>query len=588
MLESSMDRFFSRFDAVSTVARGLARLGVGLWVMNLVGPVHALERVPQGLVVQLRAGVVASGGEEPLPVVLKETPQAWRERALAHWQRRHGQHAAHMRALAQAGGLAVVGVGSAGSALRLDLDVPDGAALDAAMRRLRLHPDVQSVTPNVRVRHAQATAAPSDPLFIQQWHLQSPAVSVAAINLPGAWARDAGSASVTVAVVDSGVRFEHPDLAGKLWPGYDFVSEVEFANDGNGRDADASDPGDWVTVAESRTALFRGCDVIDSSWHGTAIAGQIAATLSNAVGGVGVHSGARVLPVRVAGKCGAVLSDLLDGVRWASGLPVTGVPTNPNPARVINLSYGGDGACGDAYQSTVDDITAAGALLVVAAGNAGVPLTRPADCQGVLAVTAVRGDGAKASYASYGPQVGLAAPGGSGQAGAEDAGLLTTRNSGTREPGLSSYGTLTGTSFSAPLAAGVAGWVLSLRPQLEPAALSTVLRGAVRPHVSHAALPQCQAAVVSQGVCNCTPQTCGSGLLDAGLAVSAALALPASDGATPPAVSPSAPVSDSSSGGGGAVHGLWGLALWGWVGLLGWSASRRAAPGGHGRSGPTA
>lgn len=554
-----------------------------VWVLStLVGVAQAAPLVAHGLVVQLRPGAVADDVVSAAPVVLTESRQAQREQALAVWQRRHGRQVAHLQALSQAAGVRVKSMGSAGSALRLDVDAQDDAALNATMRRLRLHPDVLSVEPNVRMKRTQATTLPNDPLFPQQWHLQSAVAYPGATNWPAAWSRMANThASVTVAVVDSGVRFDHPDLAGKLWPGYDFASEVDFANDGDGRDADASDPGDWVTAAETATALFSGCEVEDSSWHGTAIAGLMAAVANNNEGVAGLYAGAQVLPVRVAGKCGAVLSDLLDGLRWAAGLPVAGVPTNPNPARVISLSYGGSGACGNAYQSTIQEITATGVLVVVAAGNAGGPLTRPADCDGVLAVTAVRADGAKAGYASHGAQVALAAPGGSGQAGASDGGLLTTLDSGRRGPQGATYARMAGTSFSAPLVAGAVAWVLGVRvdldPPLTPAELGNLLRRATRAHTFNAGLSLCQNSGLAQGVCNCTTATCGAGLLDADKAVAEALSWTRAGApdSTPPDATSSPVTLATESGGGGAVGGLWGLAWWAWVVGLWFSARPR-------------
>jgi serine protease len=457
--------------------------------------------------------------------------------------------------------------------MRLDFAQPlNGESLQAAVRRLRLHPDVAAVVPNVRVQRQQATE-PNDPLFAQQWHLQAPTTFASALNLPAAWGQFTGAGvAQVVAVVDGGVRYDHPDLAGHLLPGYDFVSEVDYANDGDGRDADASDPGDWVSRAETRTAAFAGCDASNSSWHGTAIAGQIAAASQNGLGVAGVHWGAQVLPVRVAGKCGALLSDLLDGLRWAGGLPVSGAPVNPTPARVINLSYGGSGACDSVYQQTVDDLAAAGVVMVVAAGNSAEPLTRPADCRGVLAVGAVRGDGAKTSYSSYGPNVALAVPGGSGVSG-PDGGLLTTLNSGTTVPVSSTYGSLVGTSFAAPLVAGTAALMLGVQPGLTPAELIRLLGQSVRPHTAQATLPACSASALTQGVCNCTTDSCGRGLLDAGLAVAAARAAVAP--ATPAA--PAAPAVAATEGGGGGHTGLaWGLALWGWLLLLGLSRRRAA------------
>lgn len=570
MLESGMDRF-SFSDVAMRMPHGEGARWMPMWCLAglLSVPLVHAGGPPVGLLVQFKPGVVQTEADVP-PVVTRDTPQAQQERAHARWQRQHAFALQHFNKVATDAGVRFASAGSAGSALRVDLPPgSDATATDRIARRLRLHPDVADVVPNERLR--RAAVQPTDPLFAQQWHLQSPASYAGAINATTGWTRSTGAAvPVTVAVVDTGIRFDHPDLSGKVLAGYDFVSEVDYANDGNGRDADASDPGDWVTASETSTALFQGCDAEDSSWHGTAIAGVIAAGANNAQGGTGVHWGAQILPVRVAGKCGAVLSDLLDGVRWAAGLPVAGAPVNTHPAKVINLSYGGDGACNTAYQSTIDAVTAAGALLVVAAGNAGAPVTRPADCKGVLATTAVRGDGAKAGYSSYGPTVGLAAPGGSGFGGADD-GIYTTRNDGRRGPTTSSYGHMVGTSFSAPLASGVAALVLSVQPNLSGTALSSLLVTHVRPHAHLANLASCNAQAWSQGTCNCTTQTCGSGLLDMDLALAAAQAqLP-----TTPVTSTTTP----SSGGGGSMGWLWGAALWLWL----WAVRRsqiRSRPAG--------
>lgn len=565
MLQSGMDRFsFSDLTAQLSRREGPRWMPVCCLAGVLSASVVHAGGPPAGLLVQFRPGVVDIE-VDVAPLVARDTPQAQRERALARWQRQHALALGHFDKVAADAGVTVAAVGSAGSALRVDLPSgSDAATTERMARRLRLHPDVAAVVPNERLR--RAAVQPTDPLFAQQWHLQAPSAYAGAINATMGWVRSTGANTpVTVAVVDTGVRFDHPDLSGKLLAGYDFVSEVDYANDGNGRDTDASDPGDWVSAGEASQPTFQGCDPEDSSWHGTAIAGIIAAGANNALGGVGVHWGARVVPVRVAGKCGAVLSDLLDGVRWAAGLPVAGVPVNPNPAKIINLSYGGDGPCNAAYQSTVDAVTAAGALLVVAAGNAGAQVTRPADCRGVLAVTAVRGDGAKASYGSYGANVGIAAPGGAGLSGA-DGGLLTTVDSGRRSPVSSTYESVAGTSFSAPLVAGVAGLVLSANGALSMDAVKSLLMTAVRPHVTHANLPVCNPQAPSQGTCNCTDQTCGSGLLDVDLALAAAQSSLPTVLVTPTVpTTPANPSTPSSEGGGGAMGGLWGAALWLWL-----------------------
>lgn len=389
-----------------------------------------------------------------------------------------------------------------------------GTAVQDAERRVRLNPQVASVEPDVRLKRL---ATPNDPYYTDgiQWHLRTPAEGgAAAINLPPAWERTRGSAAHVVAVVDSGALYGHPDLAGKLLPGYDLISDLDTSNDGDGRDPDASDPGDWITSSEAGSGRYPLCPAEDSSWHGSFIAGQIAAATNNGVGVAGVGWDTRVQPVRVSGKCGAWLSDVVDGIRWAAGLPVSGVPANPTPARVINVSFGGSSSCTPAYQNAIDDAAAAGSLVVVAAGNENGPLTRPADCAGVLAVGAVRQDGLKTYYSSYGPNVGIMAPGGPGAA---DTGprLYSTSNAGKRGPAESIYDSKDGTSFAAPLAAGVAALMLSVNPALTPAQLVSRIQSGARPFPSSAAYPTCNVSIPLNSACNCTRETCGPGLLDA-------------------------------------------------------------------------
>lgn len=433
-------------------------------------------------------------------------------------------------------GLSVRGLRAAGRAQLLQFDRPlAGRGLQDAMRRARLHPDVAWVEPDVLLKRLQAVA-PND-LDSRQWALGVPSgATPAAINLLPAWSLTTGSPDVHTAVLDTGI-LPHPDLAGRVLPGYDFVSELPYAADGDGRDANPTDPGDWVTRTGNEPAIqqlvdarmcgdFSASPTLDrSSWHGTFIAGQLAAATNNGLGIAGVTWSGKVLPVRVSGKCGALLSDLLDGMRWAAGLPVAGVPANPFPARVINLSFGGDEPCGrnPAYQSAIDAVTDEGALVVVAAGNASAQLTRPADCQRVLTVGAVRRDGLKAAYSSYGPQMGLMAPGGSNDGG-ETTSLYSTDNTGqtTAVPGEDAYGFKNGTSFSAPWASGVAALMLAVNPALTPAQLIDRLRSGTRPWSAvptQAGVPACSNALASQGVCRCTAETCGAGLLDASLAL---------------------------------------------------------------------
>ncbi|HQO54227.1 MAG TPA: S8 family peptidase, partial [Ottowia sp.] len=448
--------------------------------------------VARGLIVTLKAP--SDGG--------RESPQATRER---------------LRAVAADAGLggaqAPMPVGPGAHLLPFAAPLT-GTAVQDAERRVRLNPQVARVEPDVRLKR-QAT--PNDPYYTDgiQWHLRTPAEGgAAALNLPPAWERTRGSAAQVVAVVDSGALYGHPDLAGKLLPGYDLISDLDTSNDGDGRDPDASDPGDWITSSEAGSGRYPLCPAEDSSWHGSFIAGEIAAATHNGVGVAGVGWDTRVQPVRVSGKCGAWLSDVVEGIRWAAGLPVSGVPTNPTPARVINVSFGGSSSCNSAYQTAIDDAGAAGSLVVVAAGNENGALTRPADCAGVLAVGAARQDGLKTYYSSYGPNVGIMAPGGPGAA---DTGprLYSTSNAGLRGPGEHIYDSKDGTSFASPLAAGVAALMLSVNPALTPAQLISRIQSGARPFPSSAAYPTCRVGMPASSACNCTRETCGPGLLDA-------------------------------------------------------------------------
>ncbi len=448
--------------------------------------------VARGLIVTLKAP--SDGG--------RESPQATRER---------------LRAVAADAGLggaqAPMPVGPGAHLLPFAAPLT-GTAVQDAERRVRLNPQVASVEPDVRLKRL---ATPNDPYYTDgiQWHLRTPAQGgAAALNLPPAWERTRGSAEQVVAVVDSGALYGHPDLAGKLLPGYDLISDLDTSNDGDGRDPDASDPGDWITSSEAGSGRYPLCPAEDSSWHGSFIAGEIAAATHNGVGVAGVGWDTRVQPVRVSGKCGAWLSDVVEGIRWAAGLPVSGVPTNPTPARVINVSFGGSSSCNSAYQTAIDDAGAAGSLVVVAAGNENGALTRPADCAGVLAVGAARQDGLKTYYSSYGPNVGIMAPGGPGAA---DTGprLYSTSNAGLRGPGEHIYDSKDGTSFASPLAAGVAALMLSVNPALTPAQLISRIQSGARPFPSSAAYPTCRVGMPASSACNCTRETCGPGLLDA-------------------------------------------------------------------------
>jgi serine protease len=422
-----------------------------------------------------------------------------------------------------------------------------GPEAQALAQQLAAHPDVAWAVPNTREQRqqagppAQVTTAlnpPGDPLFagpLQQWWLQpvsgsdANAIDLRLRGVPGiqsAWRLASGSA--VVAVLDTGIT-PHPELVGRILPGWDFVSDWDpaaargYANDGSGRDSDPSDPGDGVSEADQTAdpTRFGKCTAQVSSWHGTIIAGMLAGLTDNGQGVAAMQWAGRVVPVRVAGQCGADVADVVDGMRWAAGLPVAGVPVNANPARIINMSFGGDAPCNAAYTQAIAELKEApggGAVLFAAAGNRSGSVSRPANCPGALAVGALNRDGFKANYASFGAAVALTTVGGDDADGVwgelmADSGLSTITNDGTFKPELGGYARVYGTSFSAPIASGVAALMLSRNPTLTAAQIEAGLRASARPHVTSPFLSACSA--FNPGRCACTTTTCGAGILDA-------------------------------------------------------------------------
>lgn len=397
-----------------------------------------------------------------------------------------------------------------------DLDAREAASLITA---LRSRADVAWVVPDLREK-PQQVALPNDPVFSSsQWWLSASPTTSGSAGVPGIadlWARSTGG-TVNVAVLDSGIRRDHPDLAGARFTlGYDMVSYGGgLSGDGDGREADFDDPGD----ATASGLCGPSEPASDNTWHGTFIAGQIGALTNNSVGVAGINREANMVTVRVAGKCGALNSDLVAGMRWAAGLSVDGVPTNANPARIVNISFGSDNTDCSPYQDTVDELRAAGVLVVAAAGNSTAIVHRPARCDGVLAVGAVNRDGFKTTYAAAGAQVTLSTVGGDPFSSlAADGGLISTSNLGTTSIGVDGYQAKAGTSFSAPIVSGVASMMLAVNPDLSVDQLVEGLTSTVRPHVARSGLASCQPDTL-QGNCNCTTTTCGAGLLDADAAV---------------------------------------------------------------------
>lgn len=348
-----------------------------------------------------------------------------------------------------------------------------------------LAPSVSPATASSPVTAALSPFSPRDPLYARQWNL-------AAIRMPQAWAlwqAQKTLSPVTVAVLDTG-HVASPELAGRVFGGYDFVSDPARAGDGGGRDRDASAVGQFA-------------------YHGEVIANLIGAA-HDGRGMAGINPRARIVHVRVADVNGEIApQDLIDGLRWAAGLSVPGVPSNPNPARVLNLSLFADfiplTGCDARIQKAVDEVTARGALVVVGAGNDGRDASgySPAGCRGVLTVTSVDGAGERPDYANWGRTVSLGAPGGDPAHGVVASSVSGV--GGERDPN--------GTSFAAPHVSGVASLLLSVRPGLTRATLSSLLTRQVTPFTA--------------GRCDADPRrTCGTGLLNAEAALKAALALP--------------------------------------------------------------
>lgn len=606
-----------RLGGALACALGLALSAAGAWAQG--ADAAPAERLALGLIVKLKDKQVASVVRLPASVRPSDTAQAQRLRMAAATNRKrvsflvqkptaygaHVIHQGHYTTVAEA---------------------------EAEAAKLRLDPDVAWVVVNQMERPAAGVTYPSSAnglaaYLSHKWlhrrdtdgtgvdPVQGVGPGVAGFRT--AWKRLNDESSslnlspVVVAVLDTG-KLSHPDINGRLLQGYDFVSETQFARDGNGLDADPTDEGDYLLQSEinaNPTLYGSNCKAHNSSWHGTSVLSMLTPLADSTFMGPGAlsmlpESVAKVLPVRIGGTCGALVSDIIEGMLWAAGVDYQGAPArNPNPARVINLSFGGQGSCDSSdsrdvlYRQTIATLRTKGALVVASAGNGDdslnplglVGATRPASCPGVMAVTSLRYDGSKASYANTVDgsltrraqgYYGLAVAGGDiiTSNSAQSLNLLTNIGDTTADPSIANGFKLEndvcanggctvteGTSFAAPQVAAVAALVLSVAPSLTTAQLTDLLLDTASVH-SSVGLPLCTAYAPSVPNCSCTDTTCGKGVIDADLALAAAITYaqnnPGATAFAAPEVSASYFVPErlkatsKSSGGGGASDDL--------------------------------
>lgn len=467
--------------------------------------------------------------------------------------------------LARRHGLAISAIRDiAGGSCSLQLQSPQNEAkLNNIIQALRKEPDIHFVDPNdllsndlTQQNAPQRLHYPLSDTQYQtgaQWYLDDPLVG---INVAEAWRTTAGSPAVTVALLDSGVLTHHPELSGRLLPGYDTVQLIDqkmippfdihlrlmclwwkqergettcatlFSGDGDGPDNDPSDPGDW-----HYRYTYEGPVIDPSLWHGTAVAGLLGARNNDATGLAGVAGHSMLLPVRVTGR-GSAVSDLINGLHWAGGLPVPDAPMNEHPAQVISMSLGIPGDCPASVQTSIDTLLDSSPVraIVAAVGNTGGDAMEqwPANCKRVIAVGSVGRDGHLAPYSNHGPRVTISAPAPVWPALGETRQtlfpLLANCSLTTpiyragdcpdqARPGIPfPYRHATGTSYSVPLVSGTIALMLSANRTLTANGILHYLTSTARPYPEGS---------------NCHGRyRCGAGLLDAGQAVMAVARLP--------------------------------------------------------------
>jgi serine protease len=482
--------------ACGLLAASVAQAGVSNQQVDrgLPGALERAAPVTDRLIIGYRDGAAPDAVDARVLRARGVAPQAMASRL-------DGLNARLAQRGARAGLLRQMGTGA--HVFKLSRALSHGELETLAAELKAADPDIAYAEPD---RKMYPLLTPNDTSYNSQWDLFE---NTGGIRAPAAWDLATGS-GVTVAVIDTGIR-PHADLSGQLVAGYDMIKDTAVANDGNGRDSDASDPGDWVAANECGA----GQPGSGSSWHGTHVAGTIAARTNNGAGIAGIAFNAKIQPIRVLGKCGGYTSDIADGMIWASGGAVSGLPANATPSKVLNLSLGGSGSCDTTSQNAINSARSRGAVVVVAAGNENrnASNSSPANCSGVITVAATDRNGARAYYSNYGTVVSLAAPGGDVRSSSSN-GILSTLNAGSTSPAADNYAFYQGTSMAAPHVAGVAALMLSVKPSATPDQIKAALQSSAR------AFP---------GSCS----GCGSGILNAQAAVQAILG---SGGGTLPTV----------------------------------------------------
>ena len=366
------------------------------------------------------------------------------------------------------------------------------ADADAISARLASRADVTSAEPD-RMMVPFATT-PNDPMWSQQWDMLAPASGNYGINLLAAWDALTNPQTIRVGVIDTGYR-PHADIASRIIPGYDFIGDALVANDGGGRDTDASDPGDWITSSENASGYFKGCGTSNSSWHGTHVSGTIGAVANNDLGVVGISRGCR--SSRSACSASAVAIRATSPTRFAGRRPFrfrradehdarSRRQHQPRRQRRLRLDHAERDrrGCGGAARSW-------SSLRGTATSDASN--FTPANCANVITVAATGHTGSRAYYSNYGSTVEIAAPGGDAQLGKT---IVSTLNSGTTTPGADSYANYQGTSMATPHVVGVVALMLSKNPSLTPAQVTSLIRSSATPFPSGS---------------SCSTSLCGSG-----------------------------------------------------------------------------